>query len=171
MGWQDEEISKNNFDGHKLETDIRRWDIICSKFIMFLLNPFLVVTVLSASCILAVQTNIGLFPRVMAFLLLLFLNVFFFFLINTLNAFFSSKIKLGILGKHMFTFTDEGLIEETAFNHALHKWCSLDRVVAILGYVVVRVSGQNWHVFPSRCFVNEQDKQSFILELKRRINI
>ena len=169
MAWKDEKAPQNHFNGQTLETDIKRWDIIWGQFIVIFLNPLLVVWILFFSAVLAMQSSHSYIHAVIVFLVTLAINISTIFILNILNTFFSSKIKYGVLGKHTFTFTDEGCIEETEFNRTLLKWRSLDRVVAILGYVVVRVSGQSWHIFPNRCFASDQDKQFFIKELKHRI--
>ncbi len=73
-------------------------------------------------------------------------------------------------GEHDFEITSEGFIEETEYSYSLFKWSCVDKVVKIFGYIMVRVTGNQWHVIPKRAFGTKEEQDEFLLALKSKIN-
>lgn len=89
--------------------------------------------------------------------------------LSYLNLSASSSRLSGVLGRHTFTFTQEGLHEETEANSSLLKWSSLDRPTLIMSYGLVRASGSHWYGFPRRCFSSNDEQINFIRNIRMRI--
>lgn len=93
---------------------------------------------------------------------ILFLWIVIFCLLNP-------KLRKGVIGEHTFKITDTAFIESTDYNRTEHSWNSLDKVRLILGYILIRVSGNQWHGIPTRYFSSRDDRNIFLDELKKRI--
>src|SRR5438046_1642104 len=72
----------------------------------------------------------------------------------------------GVLGEHVLEITDQGLVERTAFNEALHRW-PIGRILSLGGYLYVYVSDNNSHQVPKRCF-SPEEIGGFEAELRTR---
>ena len=79
------------------------------------------------------------------------------------------KLKKGTLGAHVFSVTDEGLVESTSYNDTRHNWNSVDKVKTRLGYILIRVSGHLWHVIPTRYLAGQAGCETFVKSLQQRI--
>ncbi len=56
----------------------------------------------------------------------------------------------GIVGDHVLEITEEGLVERTAVNQALHKWPGVVRISSFGGYLYIYVTDSNYHLIPKR---------------------
>ncbi|GAA5444354.1 hypothetical protein Misp06_02540 [Microbulbifer sp. NBRC 101763] len=63
-----------------------------------------------------------------------------------------SNSKSGVLGKHEYVITEEGLSESTEANEALIKWSGIDDVKINKNYILVRVNQYLFHMLPRRSF-------------------
>jgi hypothetical protein len=74
---------------------------------------------------------------------------------------FVSKTSNGILGKHEYEVTDEGLFEKTIANETLNRWEALGKITVAGPNLLLQVSGYLYHVFPKRCFESEAAFNNF----------
>ena len=72
----------------------------------------------------------------------------------------------GVLGEHVLEITEQGLVERTAFNEALHRW-PIGRILSLGGYLYIYVSDNNSHQVPKRCF-SPEEIGGFEAELRTR---
>ena len=63
-----------------------------------------------------------------------------------------SNSKSGVLGKHEYLITEEGLSESTEANDSLIKWSGIDDVKINKNYILVRVNQYLFHMLPRRSF-------------------
>ena len=63
-----------------------------------------------------------------------------------------SNSKSGVLGKHEYVITDEGLSERTKSNESLIKWSGIDEVKINKSYIFVRINQYLFHMVPRRSF-------------------
>ncbi|MEM9317072.1 MAG: hypothetical protein AAGA95_20885 [Pseudomonadota bacterium] len=152
------------------ETDHDKSDVLLASFqglAVTPLCPFLwaAFSVVVAAPFLKVSIVAAL---IVAFFWFAFCAVFTFGLM-ALNVLLSPKLRNGVLGRHLFEISESGLREETSFNQSLHKRPSVDRVVSVWRYTLVRVSGSQWHVFPHRSFETEASRRNFFSELEAHL--
>lgn len=161
-----------------LRTNLRLVDVVMAQFIGIICTPFWVAFYILLAAALTFESLAhdpyqdawSIFvSAVVSVLFNLSILGAFVLVLTVLSSLCSPKLRRGVLGEHVFTLTEEGLVEETAFNRSVHTWQSLDRVVQLFGYVLVRIAGNQWHVFPKRAFANGAEQQAFKTELQRRI--
>lgn len=78
----------------------------------------------------------------------------------------------GVLGPHELVLCDRGMWEITEYNETLHKWNALGVIRVYPKYYMIRTNETNsgYHVVPRRSHVLEGDVESFIGELRARID-
>jgi len=99
---------------------------------------------------------------------LAFLALFFFW--QTLWALGSILFRKyrGVLGRHTLQITDEGLIERTDVNEAIHKWAGVHKIVSGPKYLYIYVTELNAHMVPKRYFTSH-GIEGFEGELRTRM--
>jgi len=155
--------------------ELSRWDLFVSWLTIFLRNRMIQVFVAVA---IFVNMVMVLGPRIRSRPLLLTAveaaGVVAVFLTGlaacqTLMGLASSFIgrQRGVVGEHTLEITEQGLVERTAFNEALHKWPSVSRVLSLCGHLYIYVGDTNFHQVPmSR--VPAQELRDFEAELRAR---
>jgi len=83
--------------------------------------------------------------------------------------FFSSNEKNGILGKHEYTITDEGLYEKTRVNEGLYKWEGIEEVRIFGPYILLRISDHLAHIIHKRSFNSEQNYEEFVKTAQHKL--
>ncbi|MFZ3320751.1 MAG: YcxB family protein [Usitatibacter sp.] len=73
----------------------------------------------------------------------------------------------GVLGPHTFTFSPEGLIEETSANQNLMKWGALNGVRRNEERILLEVQPGRYHYLPRRAFHSREHYDSFWQEAQR----
>ncbi len=73
----------------------------------------------------------------------------------------SSSDTNGILGKHEYKISQEGLHEKTSANEGVSKWEGIMEVQAAGGYLLYRISGYLFHIIPYRSFSSEEARKEF----------
>ncbi len=81
-----------------------------------------------------------------------------------------SKESNGILGKHEYLCTEDGLFEKTIANETLYKWGALGQLRVAGSYLLLQVSGFQYHIFPLRSFDNPAQMDAFQQHLSECIN-
>jgi len=74
----------------------------------------------------------------------------------------------GVLGRHTLQITDEGLIERTDVNEAIHKWPGMHKIVSGPKYLYIYVTETNAHMVPKRYFTSH-GIEGFEGELRARM--
>lgn len=74
----------------------------------------------------------------------------------------SSSLKNGILGKHEYTLSPEGLHEKTSANEGISKWEGVTMVETAGPYLLIQVSGYLFHIVPKRSFESRSDFDRFV---------
>jgi hypothetical protein len=67
----------------------------------------------------------------------------------------------GVLGRHDFALTPEGLHESTTANVQLSRWSGMHSVEQVGSYLVVRLTPYLVHVIPRRAFASGADFNDF----------
>ncbi|USD23093.1 YcxB family protein [Microbulbifer variabilis] len=80
-----------------------------------------------------------------------------------------SNSKSGVLGKHEYVITEEGLSESTEANEALIKWSGIDNVKINKNYILVRVNQYLFHMLPRRSFSSLAKYEEFGNILSSRV--
>ncbi|MBV1908121.1 MAG: YcxB family protein [Kangiellaceae bacterium] len=73
----------------------------------------------------------------------------------------TSRIGNGILGKHDYKLTPDGLYEETIANNGLTKWEGISDIKTTNSFILIRISGYLFHVIPRRSFSSSKAFNSF----------
>ena len=73
----------------------------------------------------------------------------------------TSRVSNGVLGKHAYKLTEEGLYEKTAVNTGLAKWEGFMEVKVTGSFVFFRMSAYLFHIIPKRSFSSNESFQSF----------
>ena len=68
----------------------------------------------------------------------------------------------GILGKHTFRISDEGIWESTEHNNNLTKWSGILSVETTNKFIFIFVDTHMAHIIPKRYFNSEDDSNYFI---------
>jgi membrane protease YdiL (CAAX protease family) len=76
----------------------------------------------------------------------------------------SSSSSNGILEKHEYKVSSEGLYEVTSANEGLSKWEGIQDVKVVGSYILFRISGYLFHIIPERSFSTEESLQLFVRE-------
>jgi hypothetical protein len=72
-----------------------------------------------------------------------------------------SKKSNGILGKHEYELTQEGLIEKTIANESINKWEGIESIKVAGSNILIQISGYLYHIFPLRFFNSQDDFDAF----------
>ena len=68
-----------------------------------------------------------------------------------------SKMNKGFLTTHNITISDNGFVEETAFNRTETKWEGIMKIAKSRRYIFVYLSQHGAHVIPRRAFANDSE--------------
>ncbi|MCX2781185.1 YcxB family protein [Microbulbifer thermotolerans] len=82
----------------------------------------------------------------------------------------TSNTKSGVLGKHEYVITDEGLSESTEANESLIKWSGIDDVKINKNYILIRINQYLFHIFPRRSFSSLSKYEEFGNVLSSKAN-
>ena len=77
----------------------------------------------------------------------------------------------GVLGEHTLEITDDGLVESTEVNRALHNWRTAFRILETQHYIYVYVTATNVHIIPKNRLPIEGSINDFLAALRARITI
>ena len=75
----------------------------------------------------------------------------------------------GLLGEHVLTITDEGLVERTDAGESLYRWKSFHKVKSTRRYFYIYVTDVFVQIVPKRIFASRDEAQSFRNEIESRI--
>ena len=81
---------------------------------------------------------------------------------------FLSSEKNGILGKHEYQVTTEGLHEKTSANEGLNKWEGIIHIRITGSYILFQISDYLFHVIPKRSFESQESYQQFLSFSKKQ---
>jgi len=84
------------------------------------------------------------------------------FIISLISILVSSSSSNGVLGKHAYKVSSEGLHEITSANEGLTKWEGIQEVKVVGSYILFRISGHLFHIVPKRSFPTDELFQSFV---------
>ena len=87
--------------------------------------------------------------------------VFFNFFTCIISILMMSKKSNGILGKHEYELTQEGLIEKTIANESINKWEGIESIKVAGSNILIQISGYLYHIFPLRFFNSEEEFDAF----------
>lgn len=158
-------ITKGHNNYMKVNTDIKKIDLIRfnliilprlkSSYIMILAISLLVFTYITWTSGLPQSSKgwLGIFFSSVAGGVIGLLCGFVFSMVSIL--FMSSKNN-GILGKHEYTLTPEGLYEETKANNGLSKWEGINKVYIVSSYILFQISGYLFHIVPKSSFESSE---------------
>lgn len=73
-----------------------------------------------------------------------------------------SSSKNGILGKHEYTLSPEGLHEKTSANESLSKWVGIAKVKVVGPYLLFQISGYLFHIVPVWCFDSKKHFNEYV---------
>ncbi len=74
------------------------------------------------------------------------------FVINQVCVLIYSRESNGVIGNHVYTIREDGLLESTKANETLTKWGGATAVLKSDASLYVQVSHGLFHVMPRRCF-------------------
>lgn len=77
--------------------------------------------------------------------------------------------KGGILGKHKFKISDDGLIETTEHSESITKWSGVHSVETTKNYIYVFVDSCAAHIIPTRYFKFPEESANFGAMLKSMV--
>lgn len=83
------------------------------------------------------------------------------FIVSLLFVSFTSSAKSGVLGRHIYRLTEEGLHESTVANEGTQKWQGIQAVGKSRHFIFLRINGYLFHFIPRRAFGTEQQFESF----------
>ena len=72
-----------------------------------------------------------------------------------------SRESNGVLGNHVYTIREDGLLESTKANETLTKWGGATAVLKSDASLYVQVSPGLFHVVPRRCFESAEAYEKF----------
>jgi hypothetical protein len=72
----------------------------------------------------------------------------------------------GILGKHSFSFTEQGIVDRTEFSET--KYNLIEKVVESETHIFIYVSAVMAYIIPMRIFGNVHEKDDFLNILDKR---
>jgi hypothetical protein len=76
-------------------------------------------------------------------------------------ALFNATDRNGQLGTHIFTLRKDGLLEQTRFNEALHRWQGVSSIVVLKHCLYIRLNWYLFHIVPARAFTSRTDFDRF----------
>jgi hypothetical protein len=161
---------------HAITYELTRWDLfgnwISILFRNRLIQVFLLVAVIFNGCITLGPglTSRPLWQTFLQGLMMLFVFAWVLIICQCVLGLASSFLLKhhGVVGQHTLEITEQGLVERTDFNEALHKWPSICRIVSLWGYLYIYVSDTNSHQVPKRCFP-PQEMANFEAELRAHV--
>ncbi len=77
--------------------------------------------------------------------------------------------KGGILGKHKFIISDDGLMETTEHSESITKWNGVHSVKTTKNYIYVFVDNCAAHIIPTRYFQLPEESANFCAILKGKV--
>lgn len=83
------------------------------------------------------------------------------FIISLFFILLASSAKSGVLGRHTYRLTEEGLHESTAANEGLQKWQGIQTVGKSKTLIFLRINGYLFHLIPRRAFGSAQEFELF----------
>lgn len=91
-------------------------------------------------------------------------------LLSLLTILFRSNVHNGILGRHEFTFNDQGLVEHTSANETLIKWGGVASVERTSDYIHIFVAPCIAHLIPRRSFATLEHYEEFWNHAQRLVS-
>lgn len=88
------------------------------------------------------------------------------FVFNVIAVLSLSSVKNGVLGKHIYTLTPEGLHESTATNEGLTRWSGVVSVRSMGSCLLVQIGSCLYHIMPRRSFESSLAFDEFIAQAK-----
>jgi len=89
------------------------------------------------------------------------------FVVSLVFVLLSSNEKNGVLGKHTYLVTPEGLHESTSSNEGLQKWAGVQAVEKSPSFIFIRINGYLFHLIPRRAFDTQQEFESFWINARK----
>jgi len=80
---------------------------------------------------------------------------------------FMSGTANGVIGEHIYVFTDHGLREQTSANDTLIRWNGVRDVRRTSRFILIGVSPALYHVLPRRCFESAAKYDEFWRAVRR----
>jgi|GEM_PF-1988592 len=144
-------------------TYLTKQDLMIGILILYIFNSFNIVFVLSYLAVWAIP---GLYTSIFVYLKSIFFALFGIFLLLSLFALiyslYVSMFKKGILGKHLFKFTDKEIVEKTDYNDTLHQYQSIKRVFTRYKSIYIVFDNNQAHILPYRDFKTKDEKIVFL---------
>ncbi len=75
----------------------------------------------------------------------------------------------GLVGEHVLSITNEGLVEQTEFNQNMHRWNGFHRVAQTRRHMYIYVTETNYYAVPLKRPLLEGDLVEFKKELLAKI--
>ena len=79
----------------------------------------------------------------------------------------SSRPGNGVLGEHLYTLKDEGLLEQTQANETLIKWGGARDLRRVMDSIVIDVAPALCHVIPRQAFATNSEYDAFWAAIQR----
>ena len=83
------------------------------------------------------------------------------FVVSLVCILLSSSQKAGVLGKHIYTVTEQGLHEKTEANETTQKWSGIQSLHKSRSYLFIRVNSFLFHLIPKRALSSEEEFEEF----------
>ena len=90
------------------------------------------------------------------------------FAVSIISTAFMSTQSNGVLGKHEYHVTSDGLYEKTSANESLNKWEGIKSISRVGSYILFQISGYLYHVIPKNSFESPEKLEEFILFSKEQ---
>lgn len=74
---------------------------------------------------------------------------------------FAASGKAGVLGKHVYTISDQGFHERTQSIDTFHKWSGIQSLLKSNSYIFFRINSYLFYVIPKRAFSSEGEYEEF----------
>ena len=88
--------------------------------------------------------------------------------LGTLFGVLTASTRNGVLGRHRYEISEEGLHESAIANESLVHWQGIHAVKLMKSYLLVFQTPALVHVLPRRCFRREEDFVFFAATLRER---
>lgn len=82
-------------------------------------------------------------------------------IISSIVILLNSNKKSGVLGKHIYSLSEEGLHEVTIANESLNKWNGIESLTITKNYIIFKINGYLYHIIPKRDFANDAEFNNF----------
>ena len=73
----------------------------------------------------------------------------------------ASRESNGVLGRHVYSVRDDGLLEVTSANETLIKWGGATALYRAHALFYIQVAPGLFHIFPRRCFESQESFEFF----------